>query len=43
MDNPQAGRIDMYRLHPVGRLAGGLYTQMHDVFEMTRPVQNYRG
>ena len=37
------GRIDMYNLHPVGRLAGHLYTHVHDIFEMKRPVENYPG
>ena len=41
--NPNAGRIDMYRLHPVGRLAGELYTHVHDIFAMKRPVENYAG
>jgi flavin reductase (DIM6/NTAB) family NADH-FMN oxidoreductase RutF len=41
--NPITGRIDMYNLHPVGRLAGELYTHVHDIFEMKRPVENYRG
>src|SRR5215475_11913736 len=41
--NPATGRIDMYHLHPVGRLAGELYTHVHDIFEMKRPVENYRG
>ena len=41
--NPTTGRIDMYNLHPVGRLAGELYTHVHDIFEMKRPVENYRG
>jgi flavin reductase (DIM6/NTAB) family NADH-FMN oxidoreductase RutF len=41
--NPTTGRIDMYQLHPVGRLAGELYTHVHDIFEMKRPVENYRG
>jgi flavin reductase (DIM6/NTAB) family NADH-FMN oxidoreductase RutF len=41
--NPNTGRIDMYNLHPVGRLAGELYTHVHDIFEMKRPVENYRG
>jgi flavin reductase (DIM6/NTAB) family NADH-FMN oxidoreductase RutF len=41
--NPSTGRIDMYILHPVGRLAGELYTHVHDIFEMKRPVENYRG
>jgi flavin reductase (DIM6/NTAB) family NADH-FMN oxidoreductase RutF len=37
------GRIDMARLRPVGRLAGNMYTHVHDLFEMKRPVDNYRG
>jgi len=41
--NPNTGRIDMYKLHPVGRLAGNLYTHVHDIFEMKRPVENYAG
>ena len=41
--NPNTGRIDMQRLHPVGRLAGNLYTHVHDIFEMKRPVENYAG
>ena len=41
--NPTTGRIDMHKLHPVGRLAGNLYTHVHDIFEMKRPVQNYAG
>ena len=41
--NPHTGRIDMYNLHPVGRLAGELYTHVNDIFEMKRPVGNYRG
>jgi flavin reductase (DIM6/NTAB) family NADH-FMN oxidoreductase RutF len=41
--NPNTGRIDMYKLQPVGRLAGELYTHVHDIFEMKRPVENYRG
>ncbi len=41
--NPDTGRIDMHRLHPVGRLAGQLYTHVHDIFEMKRPVENYAG
>jgi flavin reductase (DIM6/NTAB) family NADH-FMN oxidoreductase RutF len=40
--DPTTGRIDMYKLHPVGRLAGELYTHVHDIFEMKRPVENYR-
>lgn len=39
----ETGRIDMHRLHPVGRLAGNLYTHVHDIFEMKRPVENYAG
>jgi len=41
--NPNTGRIDMHKLHPVGRLAGNLYTHVHDIFEMKRPVENYAG
>jgi flavin reductase (DIM6/NTAB) family NADH-FMN oxidoreductase RutF len=41
--DPNTGRIDMHRLHPVGRLAGQLYTHVHDIFEMKRPVENYAG
>jgi flavin reductase (DIM6/NTAB) family NADH-FMN oxidoreductase RutF len=41
--NPSTGRIDMHHLHPVGRLAGNLYTHVHDIFEMKRPVENYAG
>jgi flavin reductase (DIM6/NTAB) family NADH-FMN oxidoreductase RutF len=37
------GRIDMHRLRPVGRLAGNLYTHVHDIFEMKRPNADYRG
>lgn len=37
------GRIDLHRLHPVGRLAGNLYAHVHDIFEMKRPSANYRG
>ncbi len=31
------GRVDMRRLKPVGRLAGEMYTHVHDLFEMKRP------
>ena len=37
------GRLDMHRLRPVGRLAGNLYTHVHDIFEMKRPNPDYRG
>ena len=37
------GRIDMHRLRPVGRLAGNLYTHVHDIFEMKRPSDSYKG
>ena len=37
------GRIDMRRLKPVGRLAGQMYTHVHDLFEMQRPDANYAG
>lgn len=39
----QGGRIDMHGLRPVGRLAGNLYSHIHDIFEMKRPVENYPG
>jgi flavin reductase (DIM6/NTAB) family NADH-FMN oxidoreductase RutF len=41
--DPKTGRLDMHRLRPVGRLAGNLYSHIHDIFEMKRPVDNYRG
>jgi len=37
------GRIDMHRLRPVGRLAGHLYTHVHDIFEMKRPAADDKG
>lgn len=39
----QTGRVDMHRLKPVGRLAGHLYTHVHDIFEMKRPSDSYKG
>lgn len=39
----KAGRIDMRRLKPVGRLAGEMYAHVHDLFELKRPVANYAG
>jgi hypothetical protein len=41
--DPATGRLDMYRLKPVGRLAGHLYTHVHDIFEMKRPAADYKG
>jgi flavin reductase (DIM6/NTAB) family NADH-FMN oxidoreductase RutF len=41
--NAETGRIDMHRLHPVGRLAGEMYSHIHDIFAMKRPDGNYRG
>jgi flavin reductase (DIM6/NTAB) family NADH-FMN oxidoreductase RutF len=41
--DPVSERIDLHRLHPVGRLAGNLYTHVHEIFEMKRPVADYRG
>jgi hypothetical protein len=41
--DPNTGRINMHHLHPVGRLAGNLYSHVHDIFEMKRPVENYAG
>jgi flavin reductase (DIM6/NTAB) family NADH-FMN oxidoreductase RutF len=35
-----SGRLDMHRLRPVGRLAGHLYTHVHEIFEMKRPSVN---
>jgi flavin reductase (DIM6/NTAB) family NADH-FMN oxidoreductase RutF len=40
---PATGRIDMHRLRPVGRLAGHLYTHVHDIFELRRPAVDYQG
>ena len=37
------GRIDIRRLQPVGRLAGNQYSHIHDIFEMKRPNENYKG
>jgi flavin reductase (DIM6/NTAB) family NADH-FMN oxidoreductase RutF len=36
--DPTTGRLIMDRLRPVGRLAGDLYTHVHDIFEMKRPT-----
>lgn len=41
--NAATGRIDMHALQPVGRLAGNLYTHVHNIFEMKRPNENYAG
>ena len=41
--DPATGRLDMHRLKPVGRLAGHLYTHVHDIFEMKRPAADYKG
>jgi len=41
--DPATGRLDMHRLKPVGRLAGHLYTHVHDIFEMKRPAAGYQG
>jgi flavin reductase (DIM6/NTAB) family NADH-FMN oxidoreductase RutF len=41
--DPATGRLDMHRLKPVGRLAGHLYTHVHDIFEMSRPAVDYKG
>jgi flavin reductase (DIM6/NTAB) family NADH-FMN oxidoreductase RutF len=38
-----SGRIDVAALHPVGRLAGHMYSRTHDVFEMKRPNPDYKG
>jgi flavin reductase (DIM6/NTAB) family NADH-FMN oxidoreductase RutF len=37
------GRIDVARLKPIGRLAGHQYSYIHEIFEMKRPNENYRG
>ena len=39
----ESGRIDLHRLRPVGRLAGQLYTHVHDIFAMNRPDPHYAG
>ena len=39
----RTGRIDVAALHPLGRLAGHLYSHTHDIFEMKRPNPNYKG
>jgi flavin reductase (DIM6/NTAB) family NADH-FMN oxidoreductase RutF len=41
--DPATGRLDVHRLRPVGRLAGHLYTHVHDIFEMKRPAADYKG
>ena len=41
--DPASGRLDVHRLKPVGRLAGHLYTHVHDIFEMKRPAVDYKG
>jgi flavin reductase (DIM6/NTAB) family NADH-FMN oxidoreductase RutF len=41
--DPATGRLDMHRLKPVGRLAGQLYTHVHEIFEMKRPAVDYKG
>ena len=41
--DPATGRLDMHRLRPVGRLAGHLYTHVHEIFEMKRPAVDYKG
>jgi flavin reductase (DIM6/NTAB) family NADH-FMN oxidoreductase RutF len=41
--DPATGRIVMARLRPVGRLAGNQYSHVHDIFEMKRPNESYRG
>jgi flavin reductase (DIM6/NTAB) family NADH-FMN oxidoreductase RutF len=39
----ETGRINMHALRPVGRLAGQMYSHIHDIFELKRPVENYAG
>ncbi len=41
--DPATGRLDMHKLRPVGRLAGHLYTHVHEIFEMKRPSIDYKG
>jgi flavin reductase (DIM6/NTAB) family NADH-FMN oxidoreductase RutF len=41
--DPATGRIDMHRLKPVGRLAGDMYTHVHDIFTLKRPDPRYAG
>jgi flavin reductase (DIM6/NTAB) family NADH-FMN oxidoreductase RutF len=41
--DPVSGRLDMHKLQVVGRLAGHLYTHVHDIFEMKRPSVDYKG
>ena len=41
--DPATGRLDMHKLQPVGRLAGQLYTHVHEIFEMKRPSADYKG
>jgi flavin reductase (DIM6/NTAB) family NADH-FMN oxidoreductase RutF len=41
--DPATGRLDMHRLRPVGRLAGHLYTHVHEIFEMKRPAVDDKG
>ena len=35
-------KIDVVRLHPMGRLAGGAYCRVTDRFEVARPVSRIR-
>jgi flavin reductase (DIM6/NTAB) family NADH-FMN oxidoreductase RutF len=37
------GRIDVFALRPVGRLAGHMYSRTHELFEMKRPNPDYKG
>ncbi len=41
--NEGTGRVDIRQLKPVGRLAGEMYARIHDLFEMKRPTEGYRG
>jgi len=41
--DPRTGRVNIRRLKPVGRLAGEMYTHVHDLFDMKRPDPNYAG
>jgi len=39
----RTGRLDMHKLRPIGRLAGNLYSHIHQIVEMKRPSDTYIG
>lgn len=41
--DPERARIQIDRLHAVGRLAGDWYTRTRDQFDLIRPNPDYRG